>query len=222
MSKSVAAPTTPPISASGFSAGQRSKEREALAEAIRVRDEEAADGAALAQARARARQDLFKANREVEAAEQALTSAREAARMSLVADYVDGNDSDDFAVADAEAALNRAQQRLADLKMIEQELAAHERRPGHSIPNMRVEAAARVVVRAHPTVRRLVQGFDTARRTFQQYEATLIYLAGQRCIPDDLVDVAPRAHATRYADADPSWVKALEALKRDPHAVLPD
>ncbi len=108
----------------------------------------------------------------------------------LMAAYVGGDDDDDggaekAVVADAERALAQAQRRLADLKVIEQELAAHEGAPGRSIPGIKVEDAVRAVVRAHPAVRRLVEDFDTARRAFHVYEATLMWLATRGCVPDD-------------------------------------
>jgi hypothetical protein len=86
---------------------------------------------------------------------------------------------------------------------------------------MRVGEAMRAVVKSHPTVRRLVEDFELARRTFQQYEATLIHLANQRCIPDDLVSVAPSVNATRFAEPDPAWVRALASLSLDADAELP-
>jgi hypothetical protein len=125
------------------------------------------------------------------------------------------------AVADAEAALVRARRRLADLSVIEEELSA-ERAPGRSIPNIKVEEAVRAVVKAHPTVRRLVEDWQNAERTFRVYEATLIWLAGQQCVPGDLVSVAPSRNAIRYADPDPAWVDAIDAMRRDADSALPE
>ena len=203
---------------------ERSPQREALAAAIAIRDEADPDDKLVSQARERARDDLFKANRAVEAAERALASARETARLSLVGAYVDGDDgaAAPATIDDAEAALAKARTRQAEMKMIADELAAHQRAPGWSIPNRAVEDAMRAIVKNHLAVRRLCEDFDTARRVFQQHEATLIFLAGQHCIPSDLIDVAPKAHATRFADADPQWVQALEALKQDADFQLPN
>jgi hypothetical protein len=111
----------------------------------------------------------------------------------------------------------------AELAMIEQELSARTRpAPGYSVPNSRVGEAVRAVVKSHPAVRRLVEDFATARRAFQQSEATLIHLSAQRCVPDDLVSLAPRADATRFADPDPAWVSAIAALGVDADAELPE
>ena len=204
---------------------KRSSERQALAEAIHLRDEVAARTVALAKGKERAAQDRRKANRDVEDAKQALTLAREAARAALVDAYVDGEGGDDAAarmpIAEAEAALDRAQRRVAEIQAIVDQLNAPQE-PGHSVPHLQINEAVRAVVRADPVVRRLVQDFDLAKRTFQTAEATLVFLAGQKCIPDDLVAVAPRKDATRYADPDPTWIKAIEALKRDPDATLPE
>ena len=203
---------------------ERRRQREALAEAIAIRDEADAGDKLVSRARERARADLFKANRALEDAEAALSNARETARLSLVDAYVDGDDgaAPPAKIADAEAALAKARTRQAEMKMIADELAARQRAPGWSIPNRAVEDAMRAVVKNHLAVRRLCEDFDTARRVFQQHEATLIFLAGQHCIPSDLIDVAPKAHATRYADADPQWVQALEGLKHDADFQLPN
>jgi hypothetical protein len=200
----------------------RTPEREALAEAIALRDEASAQSATLTQARSRAASDRFAAIRDVENCERALTNARETSRSVLVDAFIAGESIDDSAVADAETALSRAQRRLADLTTIADELDAHQRPPGSSVPASRVTEAVRAVVKTHPTVRRLVQDFDTARRTFREYEATLIFLVNQRCVPEDLITAAPSASSVRYADPDPSWVAAIEALKQDPDTELPE
>jgi hypothetical protein len=200
----------------------RSREREALAEAIRVRNEADQREATLTKAAERARADAFLARRAVEAAQTALNSARDKARLALADAYIDGEVDDGSAVTEAERTLAQAQRRLSDLQLVEQELAARTGpAPGRSLPAIEVDKRVRAVVRAHTNVRRMVEDFDTARRTFQQYEATLIFLAGLNCIPDDLVASAPKAHATRFAEPDPAWRSAVEALKRDPDAELP-
>ena len=111
------------------------------AAAIAQRDEADAHEAAMRHARERAREDLFKANRAVEAAEAALADAREAARASLVDAYVDGEAGDDASarmpIADAEAALDRVQRRVAEMQTIVDELNAPPA-PGWSIPNARM------------------------------------------------------------------------------------
>ena len=86
---------------------------------------------------------------------------------------------------------------------------------------MKVDEAVRTVVRAHPALRTLVLDYDSARRAFHSYEATLIWLAGRGCIPNDLSDAAPSKNATRYAEPDSAWLEAIEALKRDADAPLP-
>jgi len=201
----------------------RSRERELLAEAIHIRDEQAAEDEVLRQARERARADRFLANRDVEAAERALAHAREAERSSLVDAYVGGDEDDgQSAVAEAEAALARAQKRLADLRTIAAELDAHTGpAPGRSIPGMRVDEAVRAVVRTHPTIRRLVEDWQTAERAFRMYEATLIHLGARGMLPDDLVSIAPSKNSTRYAEPDPLWISAIEALKHSADAGLP-
>jgi hypothetical protein len=215
-----------PTSANG-SNGQRSTEarspeRQALAAAIALRNEAAEREATLKQAADRAKADGFRARRAVEVAEAALNTAQETARFALADAYLEGEADDGSAVTEAEAALAAAQRRAAELAMIEQELSARSGpAPGHSVPNMKVSEAARNVVRAHPAVRRLAQDFGIAKRAFQQYEATLIHLASRRCIPDDLISVAPSANATRYADPADEWVKAIAALAQDADAELP-
>jgi hypothetical protein len=41
-------------------------------------------------------------------------------------------------------------------------------------------------------------------------------------IPEDLRDAAPSASATRWAEPNPEWVAAIELLKKDANAKLPD
>lgn len=200
----------------------RSNERAALAEAIALRDAAQAEDEALKQARARAASERFKAARAVEDAERALTSAREAARSTLVDAYVSGEDIDDRDVADAETALTAAQRRLADLQTVADALSSHRQAPGHSVPALKVTAAVRAIVRAHPTVRRLVQDFDTAKRTFETYHSTLRWLAACDCIPADLVEVAPKANETFFAEPANEWVSAIAALAIDADAGLPE
>jgi hypothetical protein len=199
----------------------RSPEREALLTAIQLRDAAATQTASLVEARGRASADRFLAARDVEAAERTLTAARETSRAQLVDAYMTGEDVDAHDIADAETALAKATRRLADLQTIADGLAAHERQPGSSVPALNVVAAVRAVIQSCPTVRRLINDYDTAKRTFQQYESTLIWLAGQHAIPDDLIRVAPSANATRYADPDPAWVNAIAALSQDADAELP-
>jgi hypothetical protein len=200
----------------------RSPEREALAAAIEIRDASASQTASLVQARARAAQDRFAAARAVEAAESALTAARETLRAQLVDAYISGEDIDTHDIADAESALAKAQRRLADLSSIADGLAAHERQPGSSVPALNLVAAIRDVIKAAPITRRLVEDYRTAERTFQQYQATLIFLAGQHAIPDDLQAAAPKAHHTRFAEPDPAWVAAIAALAQDADVTLPE
>jgi hypothetical protein len=206
----------------------RSQERQALAAAIRARNEAEARESTLTKAAERARADAFLARRAVEAAEAALNRARETARASLVDAYVGDGDSDDSRAApsdviEAEATLAAAQRRLSDLQLVEKELSVRTGpAPGRSLPGMRVDEAVREVVRSHPTLRRLVQDFRLAERTFRTTEATLIWLAGQKCIPADLTEAGPKAHHTRYAEPDPAWLAAVESLKRDADAALPE
>jgi len=217
-------PNSQPDSEHGSSAGARSPARAALAEAIRVRDEAQAEDEVLRQARERAKADRFLAFRDVEAATGHLNRARDMARESLVGAYVDGDEGDGGRViAEAEAELHRAQRRAAELSIIEQELNARTSpAPGRSIPNMRVDEAVRAVVKTHPTVRRLVTDWQTAERSFRMYEATLIWLAGHAMIPPDLERAAPSKNATRYSEPDESWLAAIEALKKDADAELPE
>jgi hypothetical protein len=201
----------------------RTPERQILAAAIEARNHSAEREATLVKAAERARADGFLARRSVEAAEAALRRAREGAPALAVDAYLDGAEVDAPSVADAERALAEAEKRAAELKAIEAELITRTGpAPGRTLPNIKVEAALRDVVRSHPTVRRMVKDFETARRTFQQYEATLIHLAGQACIPDDLTSTAPKAHHTRYAEPDPAWLAAFSALSRDADASLPE
>jgi len=105
--------------------------------------------------------------------------------------------------------------------MIADELDAHERKPGWSVPSAKVEEAVRAVVKSHSALCTLIQDFDVARRTFHTYEATLIWLAGHGMVPDDLVSVVPSRHSTRFCEPNSAWVQAIENLKRDADAELP-
>lgn len=201
---------------------QRSSERQALAEAIRVRDEAAEDAATFVRARERAASDRFKAARAVEAAEAALNTAREAARASLVGAYIDDEIFDDSAVTKSEAELRLAQRRLNDLQTVADGLAAHRQAPGRSVPATNVAAAVRNVVKAHPAVRRLASDFAIAKRAYLIYHSTLRSLNARGMIPEDLREVIPSATETFYADPDPAWTDALEALLTNPDAKLPD
>jgi hypothetical protein len=200
----------------------RSSEREALAEAIRIRDEAEAEDNGLKQVKARAAADRFMAARDVEAAERALANARKASRTTLVDAYAAGEDIDDRDVADAESALTKAQRRLADLQTIADELAAHQRSPGYSVPNTRVGEAARAVIKSDPAVRRLAQDFALARRTFETHQSTLRWLASLNCIPEDLRNECPKTHDTFFVPPSDAWKAAAEALTHDPDAALPE
>ncbi|HZZ61491.1 MAG TPA: hypothetical protein VFE63_09985 [Roseiarcus sp.] len=201
---------------------ERTPERAALAEAISVRDEAEQSAADLARTKERARADRVRAIGEIDEAKERLRWAREAARANLVDAYASGGGIDENdPVVDAEAALARAERRYNDLRVITDELDAREAPPGYSVPNTRVEDAARAVVLAHPAVRRLVQDYETARRAFYVYQSTLRWLAARGCIPDDIKKVAPRPHDTIFADPDPAWLAAFEALTRDADAPLP-
>jgi hypothetical protein len=79
----------------------------------------------------------------------------------------------------------------------------------------------RAVVKAHPTVHRLVQDYATARAVWEQYHSTLRWLASVDCIPDNLKGSSPKPHETYHAPPDPTWIAAVEALKKNPDAELP-
>ena len=203
--------------------GSRSAEREALATAIAVRDAAKAEEATLKRGAERAKADAFLARRTVEAAEAALSRAQETARFALADAYLNDEATDGSDIAEAEAALATAQRRAAELALIAQELGERSSpAPGQSVPNIRVAESVRAVVKAAPIVRRLVADFDTARRTFQTYHSTLRWLAAHNCIPADLLAEAPKAHETFYAEPAVEWVQALEALKLDADATLPE
>ncbi len=196
--------------------------RESLALAIAERDEVEREEAAFLRARERAKEDRFRAARAVEDAEAALNRARDEARASLVDAYVDGDEGDgDRAVADAEATLDRARKRLADIKAIADELAGRERAPGYSVPSKRVEDCVRRVVASSAVVRRLTNDFASARAAYRQYHSTLRWLNAHGYVPDDLRGAAPRPSETYFADPDPAWLEAVEALRSDPDAALP-
>jgi hypothetical protein len=207
----------------------RTAEREQLAAAIAVRDQAEAREATLAKAHERAKADRFLATRDVEEAERSLARCREAARETLVDSYAfmggdEGNDSRAAPgdVIEAEATLAAAQRRMADLQMVEQELSARSQpAPGRSLPDIEVGKRVRAVVKDCPTLRRLVEDFRTAERTFQQYHSTLRWLAAHDLIPDDLKNSAPKPHEVYQAPPDTQWTAAIESLKRDPDAELP-
>ena len=203
--------------------GSRSAEREALAEAIRIRDAAHDESSQLNKAHQRAKADAFLARRTVEAAEAALTKLQETARFALADAYLNEEAADRSEIAEAEAALATAQRRAAELALIAQELGERSSpAPGRSVPNRRVEESVRAVVKSAPIVRRLVTDFRVAEKTFQQYHSTLRWLAAHNCIPADLLAEAPKAHETFYAEPADEWVQALEALKLDADATLPE
>jgi hypothetical protein len=213
--------TTPEISRNS-STGQRSPQREILAAAIRARNEADQREATLAKAAERARADAFLARRDVDDAQRALTQAQETARLALADAYIDGEAEDDGVVTEAERTLAQAQRRLSDLAMVEQELSARSQpAPGRSLPDIEVGKRVRAVVKDCPTLRRLVDDFRTAERTFQQYHSTLRWLAAHDLIPDDLKGSAPKPHETYHTEPDPKWTTAIESLKRNPDAELP-
>ncbi len=223
MSKTSALMTPTEVSGNGSSGEGRSKERRALAEAIAQRDEVEREAQALLRARSRARDDRVAAFGALEDAEAALADAREADARELVATYVSGEPSAEASeVPAAEAALERARRRYAEVKAIADELSARKDEPGRGIPALRVTEAVKAVVRASPAVRRRAEDFRVAERAFHVYAATLSFFASRNMVPDDLKRIAPSRDATRYADPDPAWVAAIEALARDPDAVLPD
>jgi len=92
-----AAQTQAEICESGSSEEEKSP-RQALAEAIRIRDEAAAEEKTLADAKARAREDGFKARRAVEDCQRSLASAQQARACQLVTAYVGNEESDDSEV----------------------------------------------------------------------------------------------------------------------------
>ena len=152
-----------PISDGGSDAEGRSEVRQRLADAIRARDEADREDGALARARQRASQDLFAQRRLVEAAESVLAEAKERDARELVATYVSGEpNAEPSGVPEAEAALRRAREKLAEIEAISADLAGRGRAPGFSVPNAEVERAIRDIVRNCPTIRRLVEDYRTA------------------------------------------------------------
>lgn len=215
--------TTQATFAGGSSGGARSRERQALFEAIEIREQAERETQAIMRARERAKADRIKVLGEIADLREVLEAARTKERELLTVAFVEGrgDPGGDDEVAEIGASLARAERRLADIRRIEVELAANERQPGYSIPSGKVEAAVREVVKAAPVTRRLVEDYRTARAAFLQYEATLMHLALGKIIPDDLRDIAPRGDGVRYAEPDPEWLAALAELKRDADAPLP-
>jgi hypothetical protein len=201
----------------------RSPERQALADAIRARAEVEGRMAPRKQAQSRAEEDIFRAGREVEDAEEALSQAHERERSAMADAYVGGGEPDRSATMEAETALARAKRRLADLKFIAPTLAAKamEDGPLASSLNLSVEAAVKAVVAASPTVRRMVEDYEVARRAFQSYHSTLRWLAFRGMIPNDLKAAAPRPNENYYAEPDPAWETAIAQLASDADARLP-
>ncbi len=202
----------------------RSPERQLLASAIAARDAAASREAHLAQALERAKADRFKAGRVVEEAESTLNRVQAAARESLVDAYTFmSDDRGPDGVAEAEATLALANRQLAELQMVEAELGTRTGpAPGHTLPNLKVEAALRDVVRSHPTVRRLAQDYRTAEATFRQYHSTLRWLASLDCVPDDLRDAVPKVQETYFGAPSPEWTAAIAALATNADAALPE
>ncbi len=162
------------------SIGPRSEERRLLAAAIAARDEIDREAQALLRAKARARDDRVAAFGALEDAEAALADAREQGARELTASYISGEPNAEASeVPEAEAALERARRRYADLKAIADELETRKAEAGSSVPALRVADAVRGVVRNADVVRRMVQDFRVAERTFRVYEATLCFFAQQ-------------------------------------------
>jgi hypothetical protein len=63
-----------------------------------------------------------------------------------------------------------------DMEVIERELSSREAHPGHSVPQSRVDEAVREVIKAHPSHQRLCEDYAIARRSFETYSPTLIFL----------------------------------------------
>jgi hypothetical protein len=202
---------------------ERSPERQALADAIRARDEVEARLAPRKQAQSRVEADIFLARRDVEAAEEALSQARERERGVLADAYASGSAPDRSATTEAETALARAQRRLADLKLIAPTLAAKagEDYPAESILQGRVEDAVKAVVAASPSVRRLVEDYEVARRALKSYHGTARWLAFRGMVPDDLKATAPKPNEVYHSGPDPTWEAAIAQLAIDPEAQLP-
>ncbi len=200
----------------------RSPERDALAEAIAARDEADREEAALARARQRAAQDLFGQRRLVEAAELALVEARERDKAESVASFVSGEpNAAPSGIPEAEAALRRAKEKLAEIEAIAADLAGRGREPGFSVPSKQVEDAIKAVLKADPTVRRLANDFAAARAAYLQYHSTLRWLNAHGYVPDDLSRAAPSPSETFFVPPDPLWVETVEALRHSHDSPLP-
>ncbi len=220
MSKSAAVQKTQ--NSESVESSLRSPEREALAAAISARDEAEAEDAALRSARERALRDRMVARRAVEAAEEALAEAKEADARELVSSFVSGEpNAAPSDVPGAVDALERARRRLAELEAVGRELGEPLPRAGRSIWDVKVDEAVKAVVKDSSIVRRLINDFRAAESAFRVYEATAIWLVRMKMVPPDLVRIAPSANATRYAEPDADWLKAIDALGRDPDAPLP-
>jgi hypothetical protein len=201
----------------------RSPERERLSQAIEALRESERETQAIARARQRAQADRIRTLGEISDLKEALDAAQEKERVALTTAYIEGGDDacGDDEIAAAEAALARAERRLADIRRVEVELAANERQPGWSLPGGEVDRAVRDVIKSAPVVRRLIEDYRTARAAFFTYEATLMMLAGRGCVPDDPRDAVPRGDGVRFAEPDPVWTRAIEALRRDADEPLP-
>jgi hypothetical protein len=218
MSKEAEAPRT----FDNSSPAPRSNERVLLADAIAARDVVDREQAAVERARSRARDDVRRARRAHEDALEALTETRREYQLAMADSYIaeDAAPRHD-ALAEAEAALGRAKARLDDLQSVADSLEAHVAPPGRSVPRLSVDAAVRQVIRSSPIVRRLAADYRVAEQTFQQYHSTLRWLAGRGMIPADLTASCPSANATFFADPDPAWIAAIQALSADAGAPLP-
>ena len=195
---------------------KRSPERQQLAAAIRERDEAEQQAACLKQAQNRSAADLFLARRDVEAAEAALK--RPPDTDALVEAYMNGREPDRSVMRAAEAELDRARSRLADMETI---AAALRDTPVYD-ENWRVREAVRAVVSADPAVRRVVLDYDKTKKYFRVIHATARWLIQQNMVPEDLKTLAPGAGEVYFGAPDPAWLSAIERLASDADATLPE
>ena len=75
---------------------------------------------------------------------------------------------------------------------------------------------------ADPAVRRVVENYDRARRSFDSIHATVRLLSATGMIPNELKALAPSPTAAFFAKPDQAWVEAIERLDSDADATLPE
>lgn len=221
-------PPTPPPDVESQMQPQRSPERAALADAIE-RHSSAQDYLARVEDAIQRKNDaILTLWREIEAAEEALTKAKEREPSRLVAALVDGEaEQEESQTADeAESRLTslRDQQQRARLDLA---LLKHEQKNAAtscSFAVQRRKEAIEKVVRAEGQVERLLALYDGLRARAAALLDALFVVSF--AAPRNWRGQVVYDQTLQVSEIDPEpknkWMAALKALETDPDALLPE